>query len=333
MLNNKKILFIAPSFFGYENDIAQEMIALGAEVDYFDERPFKSSIDKIMNRLDFKFFIRRGIDKYYQGILEQAGSKNYDFLLVISPETLESQFVDNLKAANPKIVSILYMWDSFDNKPNANRLLGCFDKVISFDPRDHAAESKIKFLPLFFNDDFNINTNDTSFEMSYAVSFVGTVHSDRVKLSKKVIEQFENNGFKTFRFYYCPSKLLFFLKKLFTSEYDSISYSEVSFEPISKSEIKNIFLRSNAVIDIQHPDQAGLTMRSIEMLGLQKKLITTNENIVNYDFFDKRNILVIDRVKPIVPEEFISSKYDLSKVILSPNYSLQSWVKSVFSCK
>lgn len=333
MLNNKKILFIAPSFFGYENDIVQAMIALGAEVDYFDERPFKSSTAKIMNRLDFKCFIRRGINKYYQGILEQSVSKIYDFLLVISPETLESKFVNKLKAANPQIVSILYMWDSFKNKPNANRLLECFDKVISFDRRDRTVDPKIKFLPLFFNDDFNIDYHNPSSEMSYAVSFVGTIHSDRVKLSKKIIEQFESNGLKTYSFYYCPSKLLFLLKKIFTSEYDFILYSEVSFKPISKNEIKNIFLNSSAVIDIQHPGQAGLTMRSIEMLGLRKKLITTNENIVNYDFFNKSNILVIDRITPIVPEEFLSSKYDLSKINLSSNYSLQSWVKSVFSCK
>lgn len=333
MFNNKKILFIAPSFFGYENDIVQAMITLGAEVDYFDERPFKSSIAKIMNRLDFKFFIRRSIDKYYQGLLVQTASKNYDFLLVISPETLESKFIDKLKAANPEIVSILYMWDSFKNKPNANRLLGCFDNVFSFDLRDQTVDPKINFLPLFFNNDFNIDFNNSSSEISYAVSFVGTIHSDRVKLSKKIIEQFKSKGLKTFSFYYCPSKLLFLLKKLFTSEYDFISYSEVSFEPISKSEIRNIFLHSSAVIDIQHPGQSGLTMRSIEMLGLRKKLITTNENIVNYDFFDKRNVLVVDRVTPVVSEEFISSKYNLSKVNLYSNYSLQSWVKSVFSCK
>ena len=28
-------------------------------------------------------------------------------------------------------------------------------------------------------------------------------------------------------------------------------------------------------------------MRTIEVLGMRKKLITTNEDIVNYDFYDK----------------------------------------------
>lgn len=331
MLKNKKILFIAPSFFDYENDIVQELTALGADVDYFDERPFKSSIAKIMNRLDLKFFIRRKISKYFGKILKHSINRDYDFLFVISPETLESSFVSAIKIANPNIISILYMWDSFKNKPNASKLLKCFDKVISFDPGDQTINPKIKFLPLFFNNDFDASYNDKNSENFYSVSFVGTVHSDRVKLSKKIIEHFEGDSFKTFSFYYCPSKLLFFLKKIFTSEYDCISYSEVSFKPMSKNEIKNIFLHSSAIVDIQHPEQTGLTMRTIEMLGLKKKLITTNKNIESYDFFDDVNILVINRNAPIIPEEFILSKYDLSKDHLSSNYSLQNWIKSIFT--
>lgn len=331
MLKNKKVLLLAPSFFGYENDIVQEMIALGVEVDYFDERPFKSSIAKILNRLDLKFIMRRYIRRYFKSILNQSIGKNYDFLLVISPETLGTSFVRELKAINQNVISILYMWDSFSNKANARKLLPYFDNVISFDPGDKLINSNIKFIPLFFNNDFNASYNKLNHEQLYSVAFVGTVHSDRVKLVKQIMKQFEEQGVKTFSFYYCPSKLLFILKKIFTKEYDFISYSEVSFKAMSKSEIKTVFLQTNAVIDIQHPAQKGLTIRSLETLGLEKKLITTNSDVRSYDFFDERNILVIDRVNPQIPDNFISMRYAPPSRECRSQYSLRSWIYSVLN--
>ncbi|AZG35362.1 CgeB family protein [Shewanella psychromarinicola] len=331
MLKNKKVLLIVPSFFGYELDIVKEMVALGIEVDYFDERPFKSSIAKIINRLDLKFIMRRYISRYFESILKQSVNKRYDYLLVISPETIGTSFVSELKAINPNIISILYMWDSFGNKANARKLLPFFDHIISFDPGDKSINTDIQFLPLFFNNDFNASYNELIHEQLYSVSFVGTVHSDRVKLVKQIMKQFEDRGVKTFSFYYCPSKLLFILKKLFTKEYDFISYSEVSFKPMSKTEIKTIFLQSNAVIDIQHPAQKGLTMRSLEMLGLEKKLITTNCDVRSYDFFDERNILVIDRINPHIPDDFINMKYTPLSHESRLKYSLRSWIYSVLN--
>lgn len=329
MLKNKKVLFIAPSFFGYEKDIAEELVALGAEVDYFDERPFTSSIAKILNRLDFKFFIKKSIKNHFDKIINKCVGKKYDFIFVISPETLEEDFINKVKSTNESMISILYMWDSFRNKSNAKKLLSCFDKIYSFDSTDRIEGEDINFLPLFYNNDFKYT--DTVVDTEYSVSFIGTVHSDRVKLAKMVIKQFQDKGFDTFSFFYCPSKILFILKKIFTREFDSISYAEVSFETMSKKQIRHVFLKSNAVIDIQHPDQSGLTMRSIEMLGLNKKLITTNVDIENYDFFSSNNIAIIDRTSPVILEDFIMSTYVVPNEQLVYQYSLKCWLKTLFT--
>ena len=331
MLKDKKVLFIAPSFFGYEHDIIEQFIALGADVDYFDERPFTSSIAKILNRLNFKTFIKSDLEKYFTQIYNSAAEKKYDYLFVISPETLEKNCIDKIQSTNENMISILYMWDSFRNKSNAKKIVSSFDRVFSFDPTDHISGVDINFLALFYNNNFKSIERDNVITTHYAVSFIGTVHSDRVKLAKSIIKQFQDRGFNTFSFFYCPSKLLFILKKLFTREFDFISYSEVSFSSMSKLEIKDVFLNSSAVIDIQHPDQTGLTMRSVEMLGLNKKLITTNVDIKSYDFFNSNNIVVIDRNIPIIPESFTSANYVVPPENLVAKYSLQSWVKKIFN--
>lgn len=331
MLKNKRILFIAPSFFGYEQDIIDELTALGAEVDYFDERPFTSSIAKISNRINFKFFIKNEIFKYFNNIINESLKNKYDYLFVIAPETMDQEFVNKIIAANKNMVSILYMWDSFRNKSNARRVVHCFDKVFSFDPTDRDIVDNVRFLPLFYNNDFRHEIRHQELDVQYATSFIGTVHSDRVKLAKNILKLYKAKGLNTYSFFYCPSKLLFILKKLFTSEFDFISYSDVSFRPMSKVQIKNILLQSSSVIDIHHPNQTGLTMRTIEMLGLNKKLITTNSDVKSYDFFNSNNIFVINRENVIISDEFFTSSY-IETVPRSDNkYSIRNWIRHLFN--
>ena len=45
------------------------------------------------------------------------------------------------------------------------------------------------------------------------------------------------------------------------------------------------------VVDVENPGQHGLTMRSIEIIGLKRKFITTNPDIVNYDFYNSNNMI------------------------------------------
>lgn len=327
MLEKKRVLFIAPSFFGYEHDIRKELNNLGAEVDYFDERPFTSSFLKILNRLNFKVMLKKRIERYYDEILSMCKDRCYDYLFVISPETLSVKFLNDVAATNPKMKRILYMWDSFENKPNARFVMSEFNSVFSFDPDACSDTSNIEFLPLFYSEKFAVSGIGELVKNDYAVCFIGTVHSDRVKLVKELTSQFSKQGFETFEFYYCPSKMLFLLKKVFTSEMKYLTFKEVSFKPMTKEQMIDVLKKSSAVIDIQHPGQVGLTMRTFELLGLGKKIITTNSDIVNYDFYDSSNVEVVCRDKPLIRNAFMESEY---KHVSTDKYSLESWLKTIF---
>ena len=149
IFKDRRILFIAPAFFGYESDIKKELTALGAIVDYYDERPFTSSIAKILIRLGIFFPIRRRIKRHYDQILEHCNKYNYDYLFVVNPETINEEFVRSVKIRCKGIDTILYMWDSFKNKPAAKKLLPSFDKVFSFDASDLKVSNKISFYLYF----------------------------------------------------------------------------------------------------------------------------------------------------------------------------------------
>lgn len=72
-------------------------------------------------------------------------------------------------------------------------------------------------------------------------------------------------------------------------------------------------------------------MRTFETLGAGKKLVTTNASVRGHDFFDERNILVIDRLAPRIPSEF----FEVPPVELGPairtRYSIAGWLDELLS--
>lgn len=61
---------------------------------------------------------------------------------------------------------------------------------------------------------------------------------------------------------------------------------------LSSEEKVKIQEQSRCILDTPLPTQSGITMRVIEGLVLKKKIITTNYNIVNYDFYNKEDFFV-----------------------------------------
>lgn len=329
-LNGKRVLMIAPSFFGYDYDIKHGLEELGAIVDFFKERPFDTSLKIIINRLGLKFIIKNDIEKYYADILEKVASNKYNYIFVIAPETMPKNFLFRVKKLNSDAITILYMWDSISNRKHVVTLLSDFDFVYSFDGGDVEKYKGTIFHPLFYNKTFDISTirGSEEIEKKYDITFIGTAHSDRANLIKRI---FESGDYKKYLYLYCPSKILFLCKKVFTNSYNEVTYNELFFSPIQKVEIRDIFIRSKSVVDIEHPKQSGLTMRTFELLGLKRKIITTNKNIMNYDFYHKNNVYVLERNNAIISKDFLDSPYvDIKKEILE-KYSLSSWLKFMFN--
>ena len=99
---------------------------------------------------------------------------------------------------------------------------------------------------------------------------------------------------------------------------------------MSEKETVKTIENSKIVFDICNKNQVGLTMRTIEALGSQRKLITTNKDIVNYDFFDKNNIYVFDLESFEIPSAFLETEYHEINENIYKKYSLSSWINTIF---
>jgi len=319
----KRICFIAPSFFGYELEIKSKLESLGSIVDYFDERPNNDFLTRSLIRINKKILFKK-INSYFFEILNNIKQRSYDLFFFVNVESVSISIIEKFKETNPTSKFILYMWDSLKNKPNTQNVLSLFDYCYTFDKSD-AEEYNLEFCPLFYIDAYS---NSINVNAKYDISFIGTAHSDRCLLVKNVISAIGNN--KSFVYFYQFNRFMFFFYKLFSDRFEGVSIDEISFIALSRDNVVNVIKSSKMIIDINHPKQQGLTMRTIEVLGAKRKLITTNYHVKDYDFYNECNILVIDRQNPIIPLDFVYSSYSEIPVHIYDKYSIENWLRCVF---
>ncbi len=80
------------------------------------------------------------------------------------------------------------------------------------------------------------------------------------------------------------------------------------------------------MLDVEHPRQRGLTMRTIETLLSGRKLITTNRHIVDSDLFDPSRVHVISREHPQVPQAFFEMPFAPVPEAVRSRYTLRRWI-------
>ena len=326
-LENKKILLFTPFFFNYHEAIKQELERQGAIVHMYDERNHPSDLEKVLIR-KFPILISSKINSSYQLIIETERTFKPDFVLFINPEAVTARSLQLIRQTFPCSRLILYMWDSLENK-DFKSCLQYFDEKYSFDPNDCKVYG-MKFRQLFYVN--GVEKNQVC-DFKYDVSFIGTVHSDRAKILLDVKKYCDEHHLKYYFYLYIPGKTMLLFRKLFTKGLREWESKYVHTEPIPKSRIDEISSRTKCIIDINHPYQTGLTMRTIEMVGLKRKLMTTNANITEYDFYRPENQIVLDRKNLKLNIENINSDYiDIPEEVYQ-KYSLEYWVREIFSCK
>ncbi|MCX6556605.1 MAG: hypothetical protein NTW95_04110 [Candidatus Aminicenantes bacterium] len=328
-LKDRRILVICAKFFGYEIKVVEHLRSRGALVEFADERPGNSSLAKTLIRLH-SVIIRPIINKYYIEILKRFSKNDFDDILFISPECCSLKIMQLFRLQYPKARFLLYMWDSLKNKGHRtpDAFLSFFDRSLSFDDEDSRLYGLI-FRPLFFIESMMDSSRE---KVKYAFSFVGTIHSDRFKIIRTFSEEADKLGLKYFVYPFLPSRFHYWLYRLTKREFQGFSINHFHFHPMPYSEVLKILKKSNVIIDMEHPKQRGLTMRTLEVLGAGKKLITTNKEIRCYSFFSEDRVMIIDRKKPSLRSSFFEDNGNpISSDVIS-RFSITHWVNDIFQC-
>src|SRR5690606_24489345 len=81
---------------------------------------------------------------------------------------------------------------------------------------------------------------------------------------------------------------------------------------------------SEIVLDVENKIHAGLSFRAFEAVGYKRKLITNNKLVKEFDFYNERNIYIINESSMSL-EQFLEEPYCEINSTAS-NYSFTAWI-------
>ncbi|MDR7208986.1 hypothetical protein [Flavobacterium piscis] len=321
-MTKKRVLFIGIGFYDYEDAIIEEFKKQDYKIDYFSGTPPNTFLYRLYSRLKKYQKIESLKEKHSLGIVENLNVK-YDLVFIIKGESFSRNAIEILKAKNPNAKYVLYLWDSIRRIKDVNEKLILFDKVYSFDRLDCVENEKFILNPLFFRNEYLNQSNDCI--QNNHIYHLGWYHSDRLILIQKIAKYCQENNLK-YEFILFTGYFSYIFQSIFGGQLKN-NKSFLTFKPISaKTNFQNI-LNSKVTLDIAHPFQSGLTMRTIELIGAQRKIVTTNEDILNYDFYNPNNILIINRGNPVLEKSFFESEYTPIPNEIISKYSIENWLR------
>ncbi len=160
---------------------------------------------------------------------------------------------------------------------------------------------------LKYNHQFYIkNDNYNELPIEYDVFFVG---QDKGRLEKLLEIEKEVSSYR------------------FKSKFCIVGYNS---ERLEYSQILNYIAKSKVILDIQCDWQEGITLRPLEAVFYEKKLITNNKKIKEMDFYNAENIFVLEDENKYTLQDFIlSEKMEYSQQTRN-EYGLECWVKRFY---
>lgn len=313
-LEGMKILFSGIGFYDYEREIARELERRGAEVTLVN--PSRQTLWwRLANKLKFRSLAQWLRRRLVMRLIE--AHPNNDVVFVIKGEFLYQRELEALRRNNPRAEFKLYLWDSLERLDNAGELLAAFENVFSFDRVDCENNARLRFRPLFYRE------LPSPCAPEYDLSFVGWGHSDRLEILRSLREQIRARGGS-----YClklyMGRFQYIKERYLTRRLSAADEELIITRPMSYADFQRVTSSSRMVLDIAHPRQSGLTMRTIEVLASGCHLVTTNGDIVNYGDIPASSYTVVDRANIVLPQKF--SQGD----VLSERYSLQGFIDEMF---
>lgn len=319
----KTVMFIPLGFYDYDDMIEKEIAKLGYEVTRFTPHGTYTIIDKLLNVLT------RGRHAENKALYRQKkyllrDGKQYDYVFVIVGRDLAPEVLGEFRKRQPKAKFILYLWDDIARIKGFEENKKFYDEIYSFAIKD-IEKYGIKFLPLFYTEMHEYHGE----KKEYLLNMSGALHSERLEIWDKVVSQCGLKPSQCFLYLVATTAAQMF-QALLPSGNPWMNMKYVHLKNMKFQTVTESMKHSMAALDVQFNLQTGLTMRTMESLGAHTKLITTNEYVKDYDFYQYGNIYIIDRENPVVSREFLESEYQEIPPEIVQKYSLTNWVATMF---
>jgi hypothetical protein len=318
-----KICVISFDFWGYDAHIVETLKEKGIEANHIKigAVSYENFGERLTNFFS-KVFLGKNLkyQKRQKFVIEQLDKLGHqDQILVLNADTFDHSTLEYMKKSTNRFITFLY--DNLDRFPVQDKL-HFFDKIYSFDDKDiekHEFErlTNYNYLP-FLSQEKQNPSEDALYITSY--------DKKRIKQLEILSRKFEELRLK-FDLYVIGKK----------------SWKNQLMKPFSKNKIvftrkrinhenlPEFYKRTKVILDLMRENQYGLSFRVFEAMALEKKIITDNEKIKNYDFYNPNNILVLNKDFSNITKEFFETPYQSLPEGIYKKYTLEKWVERVFN--
>lgn len=323
-MSNKKIAVISFDHWDYDKHIVSTLLEKGIDATHIKIGGFRhQNVWQRLTNTFSKVFLNKNpkLKKRQDFIIETLLRIGFqDQILVINPELIDLEYHLKIKKFTNKYIA--YLYDSIERCPVEHLLNGVFDSIFSFDDNDISKYNFKKTNNYIYFDKKPLDLKKPEFDIFYLASY-----DKRLDLLNEIsLKLLAIN--KTYMFIIIGKKTWKKnISNFFKNTDKSIIYRR---NRIKQQDIGFYYSKTAVILDLVRDNQIGLSFRVFEAMAFQKKLITSNKSIKNYDFYNPKNILIVDKFNLVFDNSFFETNYEPLPDDIFIKYTLDSWVKNVF---
>lgn len=313
------VTIISFDFWGFDQHIIKALKQRGIRANHINLNEFKYHYPTIFHRvwnLLSKLLFRKNIKKIkrQEFVVKQIKTLGaQDQVLVIRPDLLDLETHRIIKTFCRRYMA--YLYDS-TKRFSIDHLIaaGVFNKIYSFDSHDVEAYGFYPTTNYIYLPKMDLNNGKFKHKIFMVIS--KDERLETLNAIAKLLDKQNVNHKLILRGSRKPSEL-----------HPSIEFRS---NEIWQKELNCLLDSSEVFLDIVRLGHYGLSFRVFEAMAHQKKLITTNISVKNYDFYNPNNILVIDPESVDIPIDFLNSPYVPIAKEIYDYYTVEAWVSRVF---
>lgn len=226
-----------------------------------------------------------------------------DFIIIFDGGIKDVNILKEIAKYNNNKKLIFYYWNPVKDSIDPSQIPSVYEKW-SYSPVD------CKKYGMNYNSTFYFKSlTDETKNIDTDICFIGK-DKGRKKELQNLKNQFENEGFTT-NFYITATH----------PRIQKIGYKK----NISYRESLEITSASSCVLDYYEDPSAGLSLRAMESLFFNKKLITNNETIKDYDFYNSNNIFILGQEQRSI-KEFMLTPLRKNNTEIQDSYLFETWL-------
>ncbi|WP_088162998.1 hypothetical protein [Sphingobacterium sp. G1-14] len=321
-----KICIISFDYWNYDHHIVKKLQEKGIDASHINmgTYKYKNFSERASNAVS-KIFLNKNIkhikrQEYVLNTLEKLGPQ--DQILVLNPHTLDYKTIKQIKSYTPYLIS--YLYDNLERFPVEEKL-ELFDKIYSFEDKDVKKYGFEKITNYNYLSEQPVQVEEIENDLFYITSY----DKRRIKLLRKLAARLSTLQVR--------SKIIVVGKQIWKEKLRNFilrpkgaSLIEYRKKTIDNEAVLNEYKKSKAIIDLMREGQEGLSFRIFEAMALEKKIITDNNTIKRYDFYNTSNILILNRELSNIDLCFFDTPYSPLRNYVYRNYSLDSWITKIF---